>query len=116
MAAPNASRASAAVTPIGRASSPRSPRRADLRRWRGPGGRAPLIILAGSSRRAALLVGKLAAPARLAHPQHDSADRHVEDWREEQAEERDADHAEEHGSPERLAHLGAGAGRGHERD
>src|ERR1700686_5289670 len=38
---------------------------------------------------------------------HPAAD-HVEDRREDQAEGRDADHAEKHRGAERLAHLGPG--------
>src|SRR4051812_35609923 len=42
------------------------------------------------------------------------ADDRVENRGEEDAEERDAEHAEEDGGAERLAHFGAGAGGGDE--
>mgnify|MGYP007026932923 CR=1 FL=1 len=46
----------------------------------------------------------------------DSAENDVEDGGEEQAEDRNADHAEEDGSSKGLAHLGSGSGGEHERE
>ena len=41
---------------------------------------------------------------------HQFADHHIEDGREHQPEAGDAQHAEEHGGPQALAHLGARSG------
>src|SRR5881409_2673103 len=61
---------------------------------------------------------RLALGYLLAHdgaPGRRAPENHVEHGRQEEAEERDAEHAAEHRRSERLAHLGAGSGRARER-
>src|SRR5947207_1164499 len=53
--------------------------------------------------------------ARDGAPGRGAPENHVEHGRQEEAEERDPEHAAEHRRAERLAHLGAGSGRARER-